>query len=53
VVNARIDGGREVFLVTGRLVKRRLDARAQLGGELRAAGIAEEVFPVQLTVHLS
>jgi hypothetical protein len=36
VINARIDGGREMLFIARRLVERGANARAQLGSELRA-----------------
>jgi hypothetical protein len=47
VVNARVDGGREMLLIGGGLVEGRLNARAQLGSEPRAFLGGEEALPVQ------
>ena len=47
VVNARVDGGGEMLLIGGGPVEGRLNARAQLGSELRAFLCGEEALPIQ------
>jgi hypothetical protein len=55
VVDARIDGGREVLLVARGFVERRLNPRAQLGSETLAASTPasrKQPLPVQAKVRI-
>ena len=47
VIDARVDGGREVLFIGGRFIERGLNAGAQLGSELRTGILREPAFPVQ------